>query len=212
MPLKAQAQDQAVTCTTFCWPQQVLRPDHISKAGKQTPSLVRGGISKSCSRVWLQTELGTGTIFVISLLLGKAVNRCVPWMEECGIVDVLKLCMYFVIYMYICKIHISNYLHVRFWCLHCQYFLSPHFRRLDNTLEEIIFKLVPGLRERKWLFRFLQMFVFYEINISIKDFLTFILFLLNQKNLSANLNFGRKISLKKMDKVTFSLSVSDSIS
>lgn len=25
------------------------------------------------------------------------------------------------------------------------------FERLDNTLEEIIFKLVPGLRERKFL-------------------------------------------------------------
>lgn len=28
------------------------------------------------------------------------------------------------------------------------------FERLDNTLEEIIFKLVPGLRERKFLIRF----------------------------------------------------------
>lgn len=28
------------------------------------------------------------------------------------------------------------------------------FERLDNTLEEIIFKLVPGLRERKFLIWF----------------------------------------------------------
>lgn len=46
------------------------------------------------------------------------------------------------------------------------------FGRLDNTLEEIIFKLVPGLRERKLLFGFLQNSVFYEINISIKHFMT----------------------------------------
>lgn len=42
------------------------------------------------------------------------------------------------------------------------------FGRLDNTLEEIIFKLVPGLRERKLLFGFLQISVlwnqhFYDI-------------------------------------------------
>uniref|UniRef100_A0A452SZV4 Polycomb group RING finger protein 5 n=1 Tax=Ursus maritimus TaxID=29073 RepID=A0A452SZV4_URSMA len=43
--------------------------------------------------------------------------------------------------------------------------------RLDNTLEEIIFKLVPGLRERKLLFGFLQIFVFCEVNVSIKDFM-----------------------------------------
>lgn len=45
------------------------------------------------------------------------------------------------------------------------------FGRLDNTLEEIIFKLVPGLRERKLLFGFLQIFVFCEVNVSIKDFM-----------------------------------------
>lgn len=30
--------------------------------------------------------------------------------------------------------------------------------RLDNTLEEIIFKLVPGLRERKFLIWFWELF------------------------------------------------------
>lgn len=59
------------------------------------------------------------------------------------------------------------------------YSLFP-FGRLDNTLEEIIFKLVPGLRERKLLFGFLQNSLFYEINISITHFMTvsiiFILF------------------------------------
>lgn len=45
------------------------------------------------------------------------------------------------------------------------------FGRLDNTLEEIIFKLVPGLRERKLLFGFLQIFVFCEVSVSIKDFM-----------------------------------------
>lgn len=42
---------------------------------------------------------------------------------------------------------------------------------MDNTLEEIIFKLVPGLRERKLLFGFLQIFLFCKITISIKDFM-----------------------------------------
>ena len=37
--------------------------------------------------------------------------------------------------------------------VYCLFFL---FGRLDNTLEEIIFKLVPGLRERKLLFEFLK--------------------------------------------------------
>lgn len=44
------------------------------------------------------------------------------------------------------------------------------FGRLDNTLEEIIFKLVPGLRERKLLFGFLHISVFYEISVSLKAF------------------------------------------
>lgn len=50
------------------------------------------------------------------------------------------------------------------------YSLFP-FGRLDNTLEEIIFKLVPGLRERKLLLGFLDISVFHEINISIKHFM-----------------------------------------
>ena len=52
------------------------------------------------------------------------------------------------------------------------------FGRLDNTLEEIIFKLVPGLRERKLLFGFLQSFVFCEITTSVKDFMIVFLLLL----------------------------------
>lgn len=51
------------------------------------------------------------------------------------------------------------------------------FGRLDNTLEEIIFKLVPGLRERKLLFEFLQIFCFVKSPFLLTILWLFLLFL-----------------------------------
>lgn len=70
----------------------------------------------------------------------------------------------------VCGIQILNCLHIGFCVFIVSIFSFFLSERLDNTLEEIIFKLVPGLRERKLLFGFLQIFVFCIITISTKDF------------------------------------------
>lgn len=96
------------------------------------------------------------------------------------------------------------------------YSLFP-FGRLDNTLEEIIFKLVPGLRERKLLLGFLDISVFHEINISIKHFMIvsiiFILFFsFKLEELERESEFWKKNKPQENGQGDFFLHLSDGIS